>query len=153
MKKSLLVLLFGFSPIWVAIILVVAGAHARYVPYEYWAVAPWLIIYAVPVCAVTFPLTLLAVRYVEPGEPTAPERKQRSLANLAETSLSTINELKSPVLAEWRHWPHQSSPATLVEVRAFYDWLVQVHPELLSYRGTRVGWYEIQEWLEPYAKP
>jgi hypothetical protein len=62
MKRMRLVLwfvVFGLLPFWVSLVYVVLGSRGR--SPEYWAAAPWLVIAAVPLCAVT--LVMASITY------------------------------------------------------------------------------------------
>lgn len=61
MKKAAFFLGFGLLPFWVAIGIVMTGSLSPSRPFEYWAVAPWLIILAAPVCIVTLAITALTL--------------------------------------------------------------------------------------------
>ena len=45
-------ILLGLSPLWASIVLLVAGSFVSGSP-DYWNVAPWIVVAALPVCAVT----------------------------------------------------------------------------------------------------
>ena len=51
--------IFGLLPFWISLVYVILGSIGR--SSEYWAAAPWLVIAAVPFCAVT--LVMAAVTY------------------------------------------------------------------------------------------
>lgn len=53
MKRIIFFVGFGFLPLWAANVLVFLGSLRPSVSSEYWAIAPWLIVAAVPVCGVT----------------------------------------------------------------------------------------------------
>ncbi len=53
MKRIIFFVGFGFLPLWAAIVVVYLGSLRPSAPSEYWAIASWLIIAAVPVCGVT----------------------------------------------------------------------------------------------------
>jgi hypothetical protein len=54
-------LLIGLSPLWVAIIVLIAGSYVSPSP-EYWTVAPWIVVVAIPACAVTLALLEVTAR-------------------------------------------------------------------------------------------
>ncbi|MGE5526009.1 MAG: hypothetical protein ACM3SS_20020 [Rhodospirillaceae bacterium] len=56
-------LLIGLLPLWAAIAVVAIGGHVSKSP-DYWNVAPWLIIAALPVCIVTLVLVEVFSRKV-----------------------------------------------------------------------------------------
>lgn len=72
MKKVIFFAGFGFLPLWVAIAVVCLGSLRASAPFEYWAVAPWLIIFSVPVCVVTLVIALvtLVIYNRTPGNPS-----------------------------------------------------------------------------------
>ena len=45
---------FGFLPLWASVAAVYLGSIQSHVSPEYWTVAPWLVIAAVPYCSITF---------------------------------------------------------------------------------------------------
>jgi hypothetical protein len=51
--------IFGLLPFWASLVLVILGSTGR--SSEYWAVAPWLVIMAIPFCGIT--LAMAAVTY------------------------------------------------------------------------------------------
>lgn len=57
-------LLFGLFPLWIAIIGLIAGSYL-YKSSDYWLVAPWVIVVAIPACAIT----LAIVELFGPGKP------------------------------------------------------------------------------------
>ena len=59
-RQRLLVLVFGFSPLWLAIGAMIVGSRGQ--GPDYWNVAPWLVLLAIPVCAVTTLITLAAIK-------------------------------------------------------------------------------------------
>jgi hypothetical protein len=54
-------ILIGLSPLWVAVIVLIAGSYIYPSP-EYWTVAPWIIVVAIPACAVPLALLELTAR-------------------------------------------------------------------------------------------
>lgn len=52
---------FGMLPLWVSIIVLIAGSFVSGSP-EYWNVAPWIVVIAIPACAVTLGVVELASR-------------------------------------------------------------------------------------------
>lgn len=45
---------FGFLPLWGSVVAVYLGSIQAHTSPDYWAVAPWLVIAAVPFCGITF---------------------------------------------------------------------------------------------------
>ena len=60
MLRVVFVLVFGSSPLWVAGVLVWLGGRQS-TSADYWNVAPWLIIFAFPLCGVTVAIALATV--------------------------------------------------------------------------------------------
>lgn len=54
-------ILFGLLPLWGSIIVLVAGSFVSRSA-EYWNVAPWIVVIAIPACAVTLGLVEVAGR-------------------------------------------------------------------------------------------
>jgi hypothetical protein len=48
-------ILIGLFPLWAAVIVLIAGSYIS-PSLEYWNVAPWIVIAAIPACAVTLGL-------------------------------------------------------------------------------------------------
>lgn len=46
---------FGLLPLWAAVVALIVGSYISKSP-EYWNVAPWLIVAAIPACAITLAL-------------------------------------------------------------------------------------------------
>ena len=60
-KRNLLLLGFGLLPLWAAIALVVAGSFLPGASHEYWNVAPWAIVAAIPASGITMAIAIAAV--------------------------------------------------------------------------------------------
>jgi hypothetical protein len=61
----------------------------------------------------------------------------------------TKDESKRRILQEWEHWKSDPNTATYQEKQAFYEWLKDNHPELLTWK-IREGmdhWQDVQGWL------
>ena len=54
-------ILIGLSPLWAAIIVLIAGSYIYPSP-AYWNVAPWIVVVAIPACAVTLALLEVTAR-------------------------------------------------------------------------------------------
>jgi hypothetical protein len=54
-------ILFGLFPLWASIIVLVAGSFASSSP-DYWSVAPWIVVIAIPACVVTLGMVEVAGR-------------------------------------------------------------------------------------------
>jgi hypothetical protein len=69
---ALFILGFGLLPIWVASAIVYYGSLGASATSGYWNVAPWLIVLAIPVCAVTLAIAgvTIAVHRRTEGEPS-----------------------------------------------------------------------------------
>ena len=59
-------ILIGLSPLWIAVIVLIAGSYISPAP-EYWNVAPWIVVVAIPACAVTLALLEVATRLGRAG--------------------------------------------------------------------------------------
>jgi hypothetical protein len=57
--KLLFLLGFGSLPFWIAILVVLAESRGH--SSDYWAVAPWLVLISIPLCAVTFVMAVIAL--------------------------------------------------------------------------------------------
>lgn len=51
----------GLLPLWASIIVLIAGSYVSGSP-DYWTVAPWIVVLAIPACAVTLGLVEVAGR-------------------------------------------------------------------------------------------
>ena len=54
-------ILFGLLPLWASIIVMIAGSLVSGSP-DYWNVAPWIVIFAIPACAITLVMVEAAGR-------------------------------------------------------------------------------------------
>lgn len=68
MRRALLVLLFGFLPVWAVLLLLALGTYTTFVPHIYLASAPWLVVAAILCSIVTLTLSLLALRQPPPTD-------------------------------------------------------------------------------------
>ena len=60
-SKHLLLIGFGLLPLWAAIALVVIGSYMPGAPHDYWNVAPWAIVAAIPASAITMVIAAAAI--------------------------------------------------------------------------------------------
>ena len=72
-RQRLLVLVFGFSPLWLALEAMILGSSGH--GPDYWNVVPWLTLLAIPVCGVTTLITLVAIQI---ASRRAPEDRPRA---------------------------------------------------------------------------
>jgi hypothetical protein len=61
MPRFLFIAGFGFLPLWTAIAFVYVGGRQPGVSPDYWNVAPWFVLYAVPVCGVTVGMAVATI--------------------------------------------------------------------------------------------
>lgn len=60
-KNTAAKILFGLLPLWVSIILLIVGSFVSRSS-EYWNVAPWIVLIAIPACVVTLGMVEVAGR-------------------------------------------------------------------------------------------
>lgn len=70
--------IFGLLPLWASLVLVIAGSFGR--SSDYWLAAPWLILLAIPLCAITLVMAGAAhAAYVRTPGGTAPKIRRSVL--------------------------------------------------------------------------
>jgi hypothetical protein len=67
MRRALLILIFGFFPVWAVLLILAAGKFTRLVPHIYADSAAWLFVAAVLCSVVTLSLSILAFRQPPPA--------------------------------------------------------------------------------------
>lgn len=55
---------FGLFPLWAAVVALIIGSYISNSP-EYWNVAPWMIVAAIPACAITLALVEVFARAMQ----------------------------------------------------------------------------------------
>jgi hypothetical protein len=113
-------LLFGLLPLWAAIAVVIVGSFTTS-SYEYWAVAPWLIVAAIPACIVTLPLAQWMLGIAE-------SRRQMAKQNLAVAQELVISALQAfqEGSNSYKSCPACKAKITLVPLRAENQTTVKV---------------------------
>ena len=81
MKAFLLFGVFGLVPLWIAIAVVLVGGQDA--PKDYWLVAPWLLIFAVPACGVTLTIAAITIAVHSGASGDAVRKRKYALGTFA----------------------------------------------------------------------
>lgn len=80
--KALLLGVFGFLPLWVAIVVLVLGGWGRPETDAYWTVAPWMVVAAVPLSGITLLIAFATMAVFNRASGDGPRKLRSALASL-----------------------------------------------------------------------
>lgn len=109
---------FGLAPLWVSTFVVISGSRGA--SSEYWNAAPWLIVFAIPVCGIT--LIIAAITHAIANRmSSATPATAVILAGLA-LSVAVVWKVES------REYANKTSPA---EEQRLAERFVEAHPDVV----------------------